>query len=163
MCNHGSISVKKGQALHNLGALICQQNSETHPQHSQHRRNQNNFLHPKVRHPQGQAQDVTYEWIIVSYRQQKTEKHQLRLTAGGDRLNYLFDVSTPTSGLSTIKLLWNSALSTPGAKLFSLDVAIFLLENTDEMPQIHAPPPQYNPQRNKNCLQPQKLVKDRWV
>ena len=46
---------------------------------------------------------------------------------GGDRITCLYDVITPTSDLPTIKMLWNSVLSTPGVKYFTLDISNFYL------------------------------------
>ena len=92
------------------------------------------FFIPKSEIPKDRFRDVTYGKIVVSYRPQKTEKHRSRLTVGGDRINYPFDVSTPTSDLSTIKMLWNSVLSTPGSKFFGLDVANFYLGTPMERP-----------------------------
>ena len=91
---------------------------------------------PKSEIPQDRRKDVTYGRIVVSYRPQKTEKHRSCLTVGGDKINYPFDVSTPTSDLATIKLLWNSVLSTPGAKFFSLDVANFYLKTPMKRPEF---------------------------
>ena len=54
---------------------------------------------------------------------------------GGDRIDYLFGVSTPTCDLPTIKLLWNSVLSTPGAKYFTLDISNFYLGTPMERPE----------------------------
>jgi hypothetical protein len=47
---------------------------------------------------------------------------------GGDRINYPFDVGTPTADMQLVKLLFNSIVSTPGAKFMSLDISNFYLE-----------------------------------
>ena len=91
---------------------------------------------PKSEIPRDRRKDVTYGRIVVSYRPQKLEKHRSRLTVGGDRINYPFDVSTPTSGLATIKMLWNSVLSTPGAKFFGADLANFYLKTPMKRPEF---------------------------
>jgi hypothetical protein len=47
--------------------------------------------------------------------------------AGGDRVHYPFDADTPTANLLTAKLLINSVISTPGARLFTMDIKNFYL------------------------------------
>ncbi len=42
-------------------------------------------------------------------------------------MHYLFDASTPTANLLTLKLLINSVILTPGAKLFTMDIKNFYL------------------------------------
>ena len=86
------------------------------------------FFIPKEDIPTNRVRDITYCRIVVAYRPQKLEKHRSRLTVGGDRINYPYDVSTPTSALPRIKMLWNSVLSTEGAKFIGIDVANFYLD-----------------------------------
>ena len=74
------------------------------------------FFIKKSEIPKDRLKDVTYGRIVVSYRPQKEEKNRARLTAGGDRINYPFETSAPTCSLPTIKMHFNSVLSTPGAK-----------------------------------------------
>ena len=66
---------------------------------------------------------VTYARIVVDVRPEKAEPNRTRITAGGDRLEYFGDVSTETSSLETAKLLFNSIVSTPGAKFMTLDIS----------------------------------------
>ena len=70
---------------------------------------------------------VTYGRIVVYYWPQKPEPEITRLAVGGDRINYPDDVITPTSDITTSKVLINSTISTPGARLFSMDVKKFYL------------------------------------
>ena len=121
------------------------------------------FFIQKSEIPKDRLRDITYGRIVVSYRPQKTEKHRSRLTVGGDRINYPFDVSTPTSNLTTIKLLWNSVLSTPGAKFFGLDVANFYLGTPMERPEFMRLPYNIIPQEIKTAYKLEKLVQDGWV
>ncbi len=55
------------------------------------------------------------------------DPNRTRLVAGGDRVHYLFDASTPTADLLTIKLLINNVISTPGARFFMMDIKNFYL------------------------------------
>eukprot|EP00957_Ditylum_brightwellii_P035239 2672501-Ditylum_brightwellii.AAC.1 len=42
---------------------------------------------------------VTYAQIVVGYCPQKADPNRVRLTAGGDCIDYPWDVSTPTANL----------------------------------------------------------------
>ena len=64
---------------------------------------------------------------MVTYKPDKLEKHRSRLTVGGDRIKYPGDTGAPTANLPIIKLLWNSILSSPGAKYFTMDISNFYL------------------------------------
>ena len=67
---------------------------------------------------------VTYGQIVCTYRPQKTEKNRTRLTVGGNLFIYLYDVSAPTSDMTTEKLLFNSDIFMPGARFITLDSKI---------------------------------------
>ena len=79
--------------------------------------------------------DVTYGRIVVAYKPDKLEKNRARLTVGGDRIVCLQDVSAPTADVPVIKLLWNSTLSTPGAKYFTMDISNFYLGTPLDRPE----------------------------
>ncbi|KAL7525892.1 hypothetical protein ACHAXR_001206, partial [Thalassiosira sp. AJA248-18] len=68
---------------------------------------------------------VTYGRIVCMYRLQKSEPNRCRLTVGGNLLVALYDVSTPTADLVTSKLLFNSVISTPGARFLTFDLKNF--------------------------------------
>ena len=61
--------------------------------------------------------------MLCDIRPQKEETHQLRMTAGGDRLDYSGDTSTESVGLETIKIQWNSVLSTPKARYTAMGIS----------------------------------------
>ena len=75
----------------------------------------------------------------------------------------LFEVSTPTCDLPTIKMLWNSVLSTPGAKFFTLDLAKFYLGTPMACAQYMRPPIKIIPQEIINKYNLNDIVEDRWV
>lgn len=83
------------------------------------------FFIPRSKVPPGRK--VTYGRIVVDYRPQKDDPNRTRLTVGGDRLEYPWNKSTPTAGLTTSKLLFNSILSTAGAKFLGIDIRHFYL------------------------------------
>ncbi len=70
---------------------------------------------------------VTYARIVVDFRPQKADPHRIRKTAGGNLINYPGKLSMQTANLTTSKLMWNSILSTPGAKYMCLDIKNFYL------------------------------------
>ena len=59
---------------------------------------------------------VTYPRYTTAIRPEKDEKYRVRITAGGDRIDYEGDVSTHTASMETIKTHWNSVISTPNAR-----------------------------------------------
>ena len=121
------------------------------------------FFIPKADIPKDRLKDITYGRIVVSYRPQKLEKHRSRLTVGGDQINYPFDVSTPTADLPTIKLLWNSVLSTPGAKFIGFDVANFYLCTPMKRPEFMRLPYNIIPQEIKDHYNLSELVHNGYV
>ena len=64
------------------------------------------------------------------YKTTTSETHWVRLTAGGNEIDYPGEVSTPTSNLTTEKCLVNSILSTSNAKGMCADIKYFYL-NTE--------------------------------
>ena len=49
---------------------------------------------------------VTYGRIVSSLRPHKEEKHRVRLTVGGNIVDYDGDASTPTTDLTTTKVFY---------------------------------------------------------
>ena len=68
---------------------------------------------------------VTYANIVVDYRPQKEDPNRVRITAGGNLINYPRELTTRTADLTTPKILWNSVLSTENRKYMCIDI-IFL-------------------------------------
>ena len=75
---------------------------------------------------------VTYGNLVCDIRPNKAEVHRVRLTAGGDQIVYLGEVSTPTSDLTTAKCLINSITSTLNAKRICADIKDFYLNTRME-------------------------------
>ena len=71
---------------------------------------------------------ITYGRIVCTYRPKKTEKHRTRLTVGGNLFICLYDVSSPTSDITTAKILFNSVISTPGSRSITLDLKNFYVK-----------------------------------
>jgi hypothetical protein len=70
---------------------------------------------------------ATYLRLVVTDRPQKAQPRRVRMTVGGDRIDYPGEVSTKTSSLSTAKILFNSVVSTPDAKFMTMDIKDFYL------------------------------------
>ena len=90
----------------------------------------------KTEVPSNRFKDITYGRIVVDFRPQKSEPNRSRLTAGGNLINYPYETSAPTCGIPVIKLLWDSVLSTPGAKFASFDLKDFYLGTKLKRPEF---------------------------
>ena len=82
------------------------------------------FIHhrsiPKGRRP-------TYCRVVCTDHPQKSQPRHVRYTVGGDRIHYPGNVSTTTAGLPTTKIIFNSTISTPGARFACFDIKDFYL------------------------------------
>ena len=78
------------------------------------------FFIPRHKVPAGRK--VSYINPVASMRPNKAEIHRVRLTAGGDRLDFPGSTATATVGLTLAKILFNSVVSTPNAKFLSADI-----------------------------------------
>jgi hypothetical protein len=58
----------------------------------------------------------TYARVVVDYRPQKEDRNRIRIAVGGNLITYRGNTSTCKADLTTSKLLWNSVLSTDGAR-----------------------------------------------
>jgi hypothetical protein len=59
---------------------------------------------------------ITYGKLVCDFKPNKTEKHRVRITVGGDRLDCSGDTATSTADITTFKILINSTLYTKHAK-----------------------------------------------
>ena len=55
---------------------------------------------------------ITYARIMVDYREQKTDPNRVRITVGGNLIEYLYELTTRTVDVTTSKVMWNSVIST---------------------------------------------------
>ncbi len=72
-------------------------------------------------------QTITYARVVINFCPQKLNPHQIWITGGGNLINYPGELTMRTAGLTTSKLMWNSVLSTEGAKYMCLDIKNFYL------------------------------------
>ena len=83
------------------------------------------FFIPKHKVPAHKK--VSYGRIVCEIRPQKKEKERTRLTVGGDKLDYDGPTTTETADITTVKVLLNSTISTPGARFCCFDIKNFYL------------------------------------
>jgi hypothetical protein len=70
---------------------------------------------------------ITYGEIVCDYKPHKKEKERVRLTVGGDILDYSGDVATSTADITTFKILINRTLSTEDATMMMMDIKNYYL------------------------------------
>ncbi len=73
------------------------------------------------------TQTVIYACIVVNFCPQKEDPHQICITASRNLIDYPGELSTRTADLTTSKLMWNSIISTEGAKYMCLNIKSFYL------------------------------------
>ena len=81
------------------------------------------FIHPSVKPVDRQA---TYCKIVPTLKPHKAEKHRIRLTVDGNRIDSPGLVSTPTAEMQTVKLHLNSVISDVDASYLVTDIIFFI-------------------------------------
>jgi hypothetical protein len=70
---------------------------------------------------------ITYGKIVCDYKPHKQEKECVRLTVGGDRLDYSGDVATSATDITTFKILINITLSTEDGPMMMMEIKNYYL------------------------------------
>ena len=78
----------------------------------------------------------TYARFVADIRPQKAEQHRVRMTIGGNLIEYDGDVSSPTGSLTTYKMHCNDVISTPGARALCLDIENYYLNTPLPSPEF---------------------------
>lgn len=75
--------------------------------------------------------------MVCDYRPLKDDPYRVRLTAGGDRLDYADDAGLPAASLLETKLLINSTISDArdGARFLTIDIKDFFLSSPMKKPE----------------------------
>ena len=81
------------------------------------------FFIPRSAIPAGRT--VTYSQLVASIRPNKTKTHRIRVTVGGNRLDFPCDTTTNYASLTTTKCILNRKISTPGARFITIDIKNF--------------------------------------
>ena len=76
-----------------------------------------------ARHELPSNKKATYARYVVDFRPEKDEPWRLRITCGGDRLDYYGDTTTHSASMETIKCQLNSIVSTLNAKCATGDIS----------------------------------------
>ena len=74
-----------------------------------------------------------------------------------------YGISAPTCSLPTVKLLWNSVLSTQGAKYFTMDISIFYLGSPLDKPEYMRMPVKLMPEEIVEKYNLKKFKHEGWV
>jgi hypothetical protein len=83
------------------------------------------FLHRSEKIPNDRK--ITYCKIVCYYKPHKKEQERVRLTVGGNRLDYSGDVTTSMADIKTLKIPINSTLSTEDAVMMMMDIKNYFL------------------------------------
>ena len=78
----------------------------------------------------------TYGQFVCTVRPEKEESNQTRFTVGGDRINYSGAVATPTAEMLVARMLFNSVISTAGARFMTMDISNFYLNTPLPRPEF---------------------------
>jgi hypothetical protein len=65
---------------------------------------------------------VTYACIVIDHQPQKDDPNCIWRTVGGNLINYPYELTTRTADMVSAKIMWNSVVSTPGAKFGGADI-----------------------------------------
>jgi hypothetical protein len=72
---------------------------------------------------------ATYANAVCDYRPTKDDPWRVRLTVGGDKLEYPGDPGAPAANLIDTKIVLNSVVSTRNAKFMTTDIKDYFLNN----------------------------------
>ena len=72
--------------------------------------------HAQIANMYAEGNTPTSARILVDCRPQKSDPNRVRITAGGNLIKCLGELTTRTTGITTTKILWNSVISTKGAR-----------------------------------------------
>ena len=86
------------------------------------------MTHNQIAQMRAKDKKPTYARVIVDFHPQKEDPNRVRIAAGGNLIKYAGELTTRTADLTTAKMLWNSVISTDGAKLMGPDIGDFYLE-----------------------------------
>ncbi len=80
------------------------------------------MAHDKIRHALAAKNFFTYANPVMDYQLQKDDPHRIRITVGGNLIDYDGNASIRTANIDTAKLHWNSVISTENARYICLDI-----------------------------------------
>ena len=113
---------------------------------------------PKYKVPKDKK--VTYSKKVCKMKPEKEEKERTRLTVGGNLLDFTGNLSAPTASATTAKCVFNSVVSTPGARCLLADIKHFYLNNILPDPEFMWIPLKIIPQEIIDTYDLKALVDD---
>ena len=108
---------------------------------------------------------VTYASFIADYRPLKPEPNRIRCVAGGDKLDYFGDASSPTTTLAETKLLFNSVISdaNKGARFMTVDLKDHFLASPMRKPQYMRMRWDQIPEDIKHCYNLHQMLHNNYI
>ncbi len=73
---------------------------------------------------------ITYARIIIDHCPKKDDPNRVRITIGRNLIDYHYKLTTRTANMVSAKIMWNSVISTPGAKFGGMDIKNMYLKTT---------------------------------
>jgi hypothetical protein len=116
---------------------------------------------PKSEVPAGKT--VTYLRIVAADTPHKAKNTRIRFTVGGNLLTYNGNASTKTADLTTVKIVLNSIVSTPGAKCLTADLKDFYLNTRLDKCEYMCIPVSQIPQNVMDQYKLTHLIHDGYV
>jgi hypothetical protein len=71
---------------------------------------------------------VTYACIVINHQPQKDDPNCVCITVGSNLINYPYELTTRTADMVSAKIMWNSMVSTLGAKFGGANIENIYLE-----------------------------------
>ena len=121
------------------------------------------MTHNEIRHALANKKFFTYANPVVDYGPQKEDPHRIRITAGGNLINYKGNASVRMADIDTAKIHWNSVISTPSAKYMCLDIKIFYLTAALEYFEYMKIPLKLFPEWTQEQYNLKELALEGWV
>ena len=82
--------------------------------------------------PKDRDRVISCARIVVDYIPQKEDPNRVRITASGNLIQYPGELTTRTSDVRTSKTMWNSIISTRGARYMVADAGNIYLATSME-------------------------------
>jgi len=83
---------------------------------------------------------VTYARIVIDHRPQKEDPNRVRITVGGNFIDYPFELTTRTADIVSSKIVWNSVINAKDARFDGADIKnMYLKTPLDQYEYMNMP------------------------
>jgi hypothetical protein len=72
---------------------------------------------------------VTNGRIVIDHHPQKEDPDRARITVDGNLIKYPFELTTRTANMLSLKIMWNSVISTPDAQFARANIKNMCIKN----------------------------------